>query len=228
MIDQTVKQKEIFKSCEGDSWFNRNSELNIQDRIDHDLILKELDRLKLDADTCLEIGCAEGWRLDEINKRYNWTCFGIDPSSKAILSGSTSYENINLKQATADLLPYSDKSMSVIIIGFCLYLCDRDELFKISCEVDRVLEDGGVIVILDFYSESPYRNKYVHKDNIFSYKMDYSKLFTWNPIYQVVSKVISSHSYEKIVVNKDERIAICSLRKSLLDSYSETPSFIHD
>ncbi len=228
MIDQVVKQKKIFTDGEGDSWFDRNSKINMEDRISKDLILKELDRLNFSGTSCLEIGCAEGWRLAEIRSRYSWQCFGIEPSIKAIMKGSRKYDNINLVQGTADSLPYADQSMSVVIVGFCLYLCDRDELFKISSEIDRVLIDGGLIVILDFYSEIPYRNSYSHLDGVYSYKMDYSKLFLWNPAYQLLSKIVSSHKFETVVKDKDERVMMCSLRKSLLDAYSESPNYNYE
>ena len=228
MIDQVVKQKKIFTEGEGDSWFDRNSTINMEERISEDLILRELGRLNFSGASCLEIGCADGWRLAEIRSRYNWQCFGIDPSNKAIMKGARQYDNISLVQGTADSLPYDDQSMSVVVIGFCLYLCDRDELFKISSEIDRVLIDGGLILILDFYSEIPYRNSYSHLEGIYSYKMDYSKLFLWNPAYQLVSKFVSSHGFETVVKDKDERIMISSIRKSLLDAYSETPNYNYE
>jgi len=225
MTNQDVKQKQAFISGEGDCWYERNSHLDMKDRISNDLILKEIDRLNLGSQKCLEIGCAEGWRLSEINRRYGWDCFGIEPSKKAVIEGSNTYPNIDLQLGTADKLPYDDSSMSLIIVGFCLYLCDRSELFEIAKELDRVLLNNGVLIILDFYSEQPYKNEYMHLKGLSSFKMNYCKMFTWNPSYQVLSYMITDHDFKPIVKDKDERISICSLRKSVDDAYSEKPKF---
>lgn len=221
-------QKKTFEQGEGDNWFERNLGLDIGLRQKNDPIIQELARLNVEFDQCLEIGCADGWRLDFINKQYSCSCFGIDPSEKAVRAGSNIYPNINLIEGTADNLPYENTSMDIVILGFCLYLCDRKDLFKIAYEVDRVLSEDGLLVILDFYSEIPYKNKYGHLSSIYSYKMDYSKLFTSNPIYQIVSFFTSSHSHEKVVKKKDERISLHVLRKSISDSYSITPEFRYE
>ncbi len=219
------KQKHIFSSSEGDQWFDRNSHLDYDNRCDHDPILIELTRLNVPINNCLEIGCSDGWRLNAIHRKYGSNCYGIDPSKKAIDRGNEKYKNLDLNTGTAELLAYDDSSMDLIVIGFCLYLCDRDDLFKIACEVDRVLKDKGMIIILDFYSEIPYRNKYSHIEGMFSYKMDNSRLFLWNPAYQLISQVITSHSHESIVTDKDERIVTQTIRKSMVDAYAEKPNY---
>lgn len=220
-----AKQKDVFTTSEGDQWFNRNSHLDYEKRCQSDPILIELERLGININSCLEIGCADGWRLNAINNKYAASCYGIEPSEKAVNTGLKAYENLNLITGTADQLPYDNESMDVVLIGFCLYLCDREDLFRIASEVDRVLKDDGMIIILDFYSEIPYRNKYSHLEGMYSYKMDNSKLFTWNPSYQLISQVITSHSHEVVVKDKDERIVIQTIRKSLLDAYSEKPVY---
>jgi len=224
-MNSSSNQKEIFLSGEGDSWFDRNKFLDIDDRINNDLILNEISRLEIKPKRILEVGCAEGWRLNELSKRYSCECVGFDPSSKAILIGRDLYPNVRLEVGTADIISEEDESVDLLIIGFCLYLCDRNDLFSIAREVDRVLENKGLIIILDFYSEIPYKNKYTHKDGIYAFKMDYASMFKWNPFYSVVSTVISSHGMEKIVGNKDERICISSLRKSIDDAYTVKPDY---
>lgn len=225
MTNLDVNQKQAFISGEGDCWYERNLHLDLNERINSDLILKDIERLNLSVKKCLEIGCAEGWRLAELNKRYACQCFGIDPSKKAIESGSAMYPELTLKQGTADVLPYTDQTMDLVIVGFCLYLCDRNELFKIASEIDRVLSNEGVLIVLDFYSEQPYKNDYTHFNGIKSYKMDYIKMFTWNPIYQIISNIVTDHDGNGIVIEKNERISLFSLRKSMKDAYSEKPKF---
>lgn len=218
-------QKEIFLSGEGDSWFDRNDNLDLNIRIKEDLILNEIERLKIKPKSVLEVGCAEGWRLSVVSQRLGAQCTGFDPSSKAIAAGKALYPNVDLKVGTAEKIEMENNSVDLLILGFCLYLCDRDELFSIAKEADRVLRDKGVIIILDFYSEAPYRNAYSHKEGVYTYKMDYTKMFTWNPIYSMLSSIISSHSNEKIVYEKDERISVSTLLKSNDNAYMERPKF---
>ena len=51
---------------------------------------------------------------------------------------------------------FPDNFFDMIILGFCLYLCDRNKLFKIASEVDRVLKENSYLVIIDFYPGSFY------------------------------------------------------------------------
>ena len=89
-------------------------------------------------------------------------------------------------QGTADRLPYRDGLFDVVVFGFCLYLCDREDLFRIASEADRVLNDQGWLIIHDFYSPVPTRRDYHHKTGIYSYKMDYKTLFEWHPSIHVL------------------------------------------
>ena len=213
------EQKKTFIEGEANAWFERNSNLDISQRIDSDPVLNAIDSLGFLPKKVLEIGCAEGWRLNEINNRYGSDCYGFDPSKKAIEFGIKHYTSINLEVATADKIPHKSSAMDLVVVGFCLYVCDRNELFLIAKEIDRVLCDGGVLVVLDFYSEVPYKNRYIHKKGLYSYKMDYARMFTWNPDYQLLTKNILNHNLIDPVDEKDDRIAISILRKSVGDAY---------
>ena len=126
-------QENIFLNKEGDKWFERNlidSEVNLGERIANDNIITCFEYLDIIPKNVLEIGCSSGWRLEGLVEKYKCRCSGIDPSSKAINYGNKSYPNIELKISTADNLPYKSDFFDNVIIGFCLYLCDRSKLFK--------------------------------------------------------------------------------------------------
>ena len=76
--------------------------------------------------------------------------FGIDPSKKAIKIAQEL--GINAKVGTAEKLPFIDKEFDLIIFGFCLYLCDTNDLFKIAYEANRVSKVESWISIIDFWS----------------------------------------------------------------------------
>ena len=101
----------------------------------------------------------------------------------------------------------------IIVYGFCLYLCDRNDLFKIASEGNRVLRKNGFIIIYDFYSESYSQNAYHHLNGIFSYKMDYSKLFCWHPAYTQMKLQLGSHNSAYITDDENERVALSVIRK---------------
>jgi len=84
------------------------------------------------------------------NKIRGVSVMVLEPSNEAV------YQAISLgldaRVGTADVIPFQDKSFDIVIFGFCLYLCDRDDLFKIAAEADRVLKTPGWLLIKDFYS----------------------------------------------------------------------------
>ena len=89
---------------------------------------------------------------------------------------------------------------------FCLYLCDPADYFNIAQQADRVLKDKGYLVILDFLSTVPYRAPYSHHDGIFSHKMNWAQMFTWHPVYRLISRGYSEHA-EPHTFHPHERIA---------------------
>lgn len=218
-------QKDVFLSGEGDAWYSRNKAYFESLNESNDSVVDFMAQQKIEAENTLEIGCADGRRLNIIHSIFGSECFGIDVSSEAIVDGSKKYPNIQLKVSSADTLDFEDNSFDLIIFGFCLYLCDRNDLFKIAAEADRVLKDKGMIIIKDFHPPVPYRNKYSHCDNIFSYKMDYSRLFTWNPAYTLFATNILAHDESANREDVDERISLTLLYKNMSNAYITKPTY---
>jgi len=204
-------QKNIFLENEGDNWFERNK--NISKKED-DEIVKIIDYLELKYNSLLEIGCSTGYRLNLL-KSDNKDLYGIDPSAKAIEYGLKNYKNLKLSQGTADSLNFESDKFEIVVFGFCLYLADRDDLFKIAFEADRVLKNNGHIIILDFEPPIEHKNEYHHKNGVFSYKMDYSKMFSWNSRYTLKYKHVFNHGGgSKEIFDKDSRVSISVLFKN--------------
>jgi ubiquinone/menaquinone biosynthesis C-methylase UbiE len=212
-----LKQKDIFLQSEGNEWFQRNiNDLEKLTLPNDDSVLVDIlnspianeEKLKV-----LEIGCGNGHRLKWLQENKNYTCYGIDPSAKAIVV--TKNSGVNAAVGTADKLQFEDDLFDVVIFGFCLYLCDREDLFSIAQQADRVLKRSGWIVIRDFFTKTTAINKYHHKDGIFSHKMDYSSMFTWNPAYTLFSQRIDCHDRHADVDNAQEWVASSIIRKSL-------------
>lgn len=218
-----ISQKEIFKSTEGDGWFNRNVKIDKKTQNSDDLILQILQLIEIKPKTILEIGCSNGSRLNNLNVKFDSKCYGIDPSNQAIQDGKIKFPNITLQVSSADELPFEQTSFDMIIFGFCLYLCDRNDLFKIAYEADRCLCNNGYLVIYDFYPPFPYKNNYSHYKGIYSYKMNYAKMFSWNPVYKEIFNTIFSHSGYSQREIPDEKVAITILNKNEQHAYPTEP-----
>jgi ubiquinone/menaquinone biosynthesis C-methylase UbiE len=213
-----VTQKDIFLQGEGNAWLTRNAEgLGKQEFSAGDTLTAELlDLAKLDKTLpatvkVLEVGCGAGGRLSWIRQQLGWECHGVDPSDKAIELAVAS--GVDAKVGTADALDYQARTFDIVVFGFCLYLCDRDDLFKIAAEADRVLKNPGWLLIKDFYSASPVARTYHHKAGVYSYKTDYRTLFTWNPDYTVFAHRVTHHESGAYTDDSQEWTATSVLRK---------------
>lgn len=215
------QQKDVFLNGEGDAWWSRN-------QFDHSNVLDHFDSAIVQRisqpSSILEIGCADGRRLARlIDQLPNpITALGIDPSASAIESAGQLFPSINFKVGTADQLPTTDQ-YELVILGFCLYLCDRNLLPTIVAETDRVLADGGQLVIIDFDPPSPRKRPFRHREGIWSFKMDYSKLFDAFPQYSLSFKTSMSHTDTHFSMDERERVAVWVLNKNLQSGYSEEP-----
>lgn len=187
-------QFKVFRGGEGNAWLERN--LGKID-IDGDPVLEVMKAIKIKPERVLEIGCANGWRLQEIKKRYGSVVNGIDPKEN---------DSPGLYVGGAHDLSAFSSPFDLVIYGFCLYLCDRDDLFKIAMEGDRVLADGGTIIVYDFFARSPRSVKYKHKEGLLSYHFDYSLLWRLNPHYTVVKRhIVTAKDTEVVVLRKNTK-----------------------
>lgn len=213
-----MKQKEVFLRTEGDAWFTRNQQSVAGRNLpDDDALLRELlDFLPVNVGglgglKLLEVGCSDGTRLAWLKNNLNIDCYGIEPSAQAVAAARA--KGINALQGTADVLPFEKQSFDIVIFGFCLYLCDRDDLFRIASEADRVLCSPGWLMIMDFFSPSQIARDYTHCAGVQSYKMDYRSLFSWHPAYECMSHKVRGHVETSYTDDLDEWVACSVLRK---------------
>ncbi len=217
------QQKKLFLGTEGDAWFSRNKQALSGRKAQDDAVLKTIAALGISPKSALEVGCADGWRLRGLEELTGAACSGVEPSAQAIAEGLKLAPGHVLKVGTADALDFADGSFDLLIYGFCLTYCDRKDLFKVAMEGDRVLKDGGHVLVYDFCTDIAYRNAYSHKPGYYCYKMDYAKLFSWNPVYSVVHHELVSHGGAVIPESMDERIGITVLRKNSVEAYPDNP-----
>lgn len=86
-----------------------------------------------------------------------------------------------------------------------------------------MLRNGGILIIVDFFSESSLKNVYHHiKDfKAFSFKQNYDEVFTSSKLYYLLDRSIWNHS-EKVLDATDnyyDKYSISLLKKDINASY---------
>lgn len=217
-----MQQDKIFFTKEGDNWFKRNAyALNEEAHSDAALSLIELYGLK--PKKVLEIGASNGWRLEEIRSRYNAKCFGVEPSKEAVRDGKKRYPKVTLQRGLASNIPFKQK-FNLVIINYVMHWIPREELLVSIKEADRMVADGGLLLIGDFAPDHPTRAPYHHlpKDNVCTFKIDYTKIFEATASYRVIAKLSFRHVDHALIptVEGKDRGMIALLEKSNEGFYS--------
>lgn len=78
--DEFKLQDDYFLKGEADAYFNRNSRKLSNVKKDEDFIFSSIVRMNIKPKTVLEVGCANGFRLNWLNQDYNCRVVGIEPS----------------------------------------------------------------------------------------------------------------------------------------------------
>ena len=214
----TPSQRQLFLEGEGDAWFQRNRLVNADQAaqwIDQDLLVELLENLPLPPGpeiSVLEVGCGQGLRLARLRQAKGWSVTGLDPSEKSI--DEVNAAGCKGVVGTAEALPVDARSVDLLIYGFCLYLCDRDDLFRIASEAHRVLKPQAWLAILDFWSPQQIVNTYHHHSGVYSYKDDFPAMFAWHPSYVITDHRLRHHSTRTYTDEQQQWLAATILRRS--------------
>ncbi len=146
----------------------------------------------------------------------------MEPSSDAVQAAKARDPELNVRVGTADRLDFPDGHFDLVIFGFCLYLCDVSDHFTIAKEADRVLANSGALAIYDFLAPVPFSNDYAHKQGIRSYKMEWSRMFTWHPSYRLIARRYHESSFP-FTFHPNEMIAADFLRKDATSAFPLNP-----
>lgn len=215
-----LKQKDIFLQGEGDAWYERNVQaLERRALPADDPVIPQVRHVvescpERDADQrlqLLEVGCGDGSRLAWLQTHLPVRVFGLDPSRKAV--AACARHGVDAQCGTADQLPYDDGRFDILVFGFCLYLCDDEDLFRIAAEANRVLKADAWLIIHDFFSKAPARRDYHHRNGVQTRKMDAASIFNWHPSYTCVHSIIRHHEHLGHTDDRDEWVATQLLRK---------------
>lgn len=220
-----IKQDDIFLKNEGNRWYRRNAAAFDANRCDTDWPMYLLEQYSIKPKKVVEVGCSGGWRLNWLKQKYNCQCAGVDPSAEATEYGKGAYPGIDFVQGTA-AKPNIQGSFDLVIINFVFHWVDREMLFASLSSVDSLVADNGFLIIGDFFPDFPSKNYYHHlpKENVFTYKLDYSQIFIASALYTKVAAITSNFN-SKILLSttpSDQRAVWTLLRKSNSEFYLET------
>jgi SAM-dependent methyltransferase len=193
------QQEATFLKSEGNKWHLRNKD---KDKIDPVFDATEAAGIKPEA--VIEVGCGTGWRLAKYHSKYNSYAVGIEPSLDACIEGRKVHPMVTIfRNGAAYGVKNCGETANLLIFGFCLYVVDRRDLAMIADDADAAVRDGGHLVIHDFDPDYPHKVKYHHVPGLYTYKMDYSKLWLANPAYFLVSKTQIGDGTAVWVLKKD-------------------------
>jgi SAM-dependent methyltransferase len=228
MERQSMSQDQVFLEGEADRWFARNRDyLSRKELFDWPLhLLAGLAGREAIA-SVLELGCSNGWRLARMradhgdHRRY----VGVDPSEEALAQGRAAFPGVELHRGLLAELPLRE-TFDLVIVNFVLHWVDRASLARSISEIDRMVADGGYLLVGDFLPDHRQKRAYHHlpAGQVFTFKQDYPGIFTGFGTYSEVARVAYGHAEKKpeyAPAPSGER-AVCSLlRKSLSDYYAQ-------
>ena len=215
-------QHDVFVNSEGDRWFDRNRRALEAADLGGDLPLRLLETYGVRPRSVVEIGASNGFRVEEIRRRYGSRAVAVEPSALAVEDGRTKYPEVEFVQADASHIPIDD-SFDLVIVHFVFHWIDRNYLFQTFAEVDRLLSDGGLLVIGDFLPSGPRKVPYHHlpEQAVFTFKQDYALPFLASGLYSLVAMLSADHATKRLSpdVADHDRVGVWLLRKSVSGLY---------
>lgn len=209
-------QKSIWANGAGDDWLERNrSKLGIRDAAS-----EAIKAMKIQPKSVLEVGCSNGWRLQKMKDLYGCEVTGIDVSALAVKEAREA--GLNVIEAGAEKLPFPDNSFDMVIYGFCLCFISPEDWLPLVLESDRVLQEGGHVVVYDFFCTEyvkrrvmgVMRDSNIEKTPVYIFNYNWPLLWKSHPAFRVLTNFfdlsnaeccsILRKSYDDILFDYDE------------------------
>jgi ubiquinone/menaquinone biosynthesis C-methylase UbiE len=149
---------------------------------------------------------------------------GVDPSEAAITQGRAAYPNVQFLQGVASALPIEqDSGFDLVVVSSVFHWIDRSTLLRSCAEADRMLAEGGFLVIGDFYPALPERVNYHHRTDVelYTYKQNYAEIFIATRLYtQFASLAFARQGWVcRPDVQPSDRYQVCALKKTGKEGY---------
>jgi SAM-dependent methyltransferase len=209
-------QSAAFLQGEGDAWFKRNRNRILGFKAKDDLACRVLELFRCKPKHVLEIGAANGFRLQALAERYGCKVQGTDASPEACEDGASRY-GLKLHCQPAEQLP-GEEPFDLVLIHFLLHWLDRAVLDPLMERVTEALEDGGLLLLGDFLPDEEADVPYHHlpEQGVKTFKRDYAALFIAGGRFRLIGMLSGDHNQMTpgSGVPGDKRIAIWLLEKT--------------
>lgn len=209
-------QSDIFLKSEGNRWFERNQRYLKKTALKHDLPLLLLQLYHLKPKSALEVGAANGYRLEALHRLYKCKVTGVEPSDLAINDAKRHFPFVKMVKGLAHDFAVSG-TFDLVIAYFVFHWIDRALLLASVAALDRCLADGGYLILGDFSPDGRLKTKYHHlpRKRVFTYKQDYASLFLSSGIYSQIAVLTGDHTSKKLTgeVAAKDKIGCWLLRK---------------
>lgn len=221
-------QDQVFAAYEGDNWFERNHDIWNNFSPEADLPSKLIEFYQLHPRSVLEVGAATGYRLAMISERYKARVVAVEPSTEAIIYGKTKFPHVKFVRAEASNIPLREM-FDLIIVNFVFHWVDRMNILRSIAEIDRLLEDGGYLIIGDFLPSNQTKVRYHHlKDQqVYTYKQNYAATYLASGLYHAVCLMTGGHTNKAFLgeASERDRVGVWLLRKMLKNHYVDDSIF---
>jgi SAM-dependent methyltransferase len=216
-----MSQDTIFQVSEADAFFVRNQKtLTAEGLGERDPVLHVLADFGLTPTSALEIGAANGFRLEALRRLTGCQATAVEPSAVAVADGNKQFPKVRFVQALGhELDGFSAGEFDLVIVSFVLHWVDRARMFATAAALDRVLMDGGRLVISDFLPDRPQRVRYHHLPDadVWTFKQDYAAFWAASAIYKVEEQRVYDYRTRQPsnTAPPDQRFAVTLLKKTL-------------
>ncbi|MGD1862373.1 MAG: class I SAM-dependent methyltransferase [Leptolyngbyaceae cyanobacterium] len=200
MVQAGINQEKVFNEVEADAWFRRNASYGVQAASPDHHVLSALRAVELPQQGfMLDIGGAAGAVAAGFKREYpGWKCQVVEPSAEAIAAGREAFPKLHFSQGSiCQNDNFSPEDADVVIVSGVFCWVDRLLLSRAICNIDLALAAGGLLVISDFDSPFPRANPYKHHEGLYTYKQNYTDIFTKLGTYHLLwheSKTLSGHT----------------------------------
>jgi SAM-dependent methyltransferase len=216
-----MSQDTIFQQGEADCYFERNQKaLAVDGLAERDPILHMLADAGLRPTGALEVGAANGYRLEALRRQTGCRAVAVEPSGAAVANGKRQFPEVRFIQALGhELEGFATGEFDLVIASFVLHWVDRARLFATAAALDRVLADGGRLVISDFLPDRPQRVPYHHRPDaeVWTYKQDYAAFWAASAVYKIEDRRVYDYRTRQAsdAAPPEQRFAVTLLRKNL-------------
>jgi cyclopropane fatty-acyl-phospholipid synthase-like methyltransferase len=187
-VSERPSQDEVFRRGEADAWFRRNRAALEAFDPNRDPITRAVAQAELQPRRILEYGCSLGRRLSWLTDHYGASGVGIEPSDEALREARARDQRVAWLQGTMDdHPPLPGGRVDLVVCSFVLHWVDRRRLLSSLSNLDAQVEDGGFVVISDFFPDHAQRREYHHLpgQGVYTYKADYPAMLLATGVYRL-------------------------------------------